>query len=380
MSKRRMFDIDFPSDPTPATPEAASPAPVDPHPGAPELETKSAFRSGEARRGPMATAISENAEALRTRAEVEQNIRAENDRLAHEFVRLKTLGLVVDRIPLDLISTSKLIRDRAVNRDPELEELKESIRDLGLSNPIRVEEDGEGYQLVQGFRRLSAYRALYEETGEEQFRLIPAGLVARGETLQGLYRRMVDENLVRRDISFAEMAQLALSYSQDPETDSDSVEDSVALLYASAGRQKRSYIRHFAELLELIGEELSYAEAIPRALGLDLKKHLLENPATLEPLRQRLRERSFSSAEEELAVLRQALKAPASDVREASTSQRAGMAKTTLRCSVPAGTVRCLARDGRIEMAMERDFSAVDQRRLEAAITAFFDALDGDQT
>jgi ParB family chromosome partitioning protein len=40
--------------------------------------------------------------------------------------------------------------------------------------------------------------------------------------------------------------------------------------------------------------------------------------------------------------------------------------------------VRCQARDGRIEMAMERDFSAVDQKRLENAISAFFDALDGD--
>ncbi len=271
-----------------------------------------------------------------------------------------------------------MIRDRAVNRDPDLQELKESIRDLGLSNPIRVEEDGEGYQLVQGFRRLSAYRALYEETGDEQYRLIPAGLVARGETLQGLYRRMVDENLVRRDISFAEMAQLALSYARDPETGSDSVEDSVALLYASAGRQKRSYIRHFAELLELIGAELSFAEAIPRALGLDLKKHLVETPSAVEPLRQRLRDRSFSSADEELSVLRQSLKASVSGASAMSTSQRAGMAKTTLRCAVPTGTVRCLARDGRIEMAMERDFSSVDQRRLEMAITAFFDALDGE--
>ncbi|ATF20178.1 ParB/RepB/Spo0J family partition protein [Phaeobacter gallaeciensis] len=378
MSKRRMFDIDFPSEPTVAKPKAPSPAASQSQPATSAPETKSAFRSGEGRRGPMATAISENADALRTRAEVEQNIRAENDRLAHEFVRLKTLGLVVDRIPLDQISTSKLIRDRAVNRDLDLQELKESIRDLGLSNPIRVEEDGEGYQLVQGFRRLSAYRALYEETGDEQYRLIPAGLVARGETLQGLYRRMVDENLVRRDISFAEMAQLALSYARDPETGSDSVEDSVALLYASAGRQKRSYIRHFAELLELIGAELSFAEAIPRALGLDLKKHLVETPSAVEPLRQRLRDRSFSSADEELSVLRQSLKASVSGASAMSTSQRAGMAKTTLRCAVPTGTVRCLARDGRIEMAMERDFSSVDQRRLEMAITAFFDALDGE--
>ena len=373
MSKRRMFDINFPSDPAPEP----SPAPAAETP-ARAPETKSMGRPGDARRGPMATAISENADALRARAEAEQNIRAENDRLAHEFVRLKNLGLVVDRIPLDKISTSKLIRDRAVNRDPDLDELKESIRDLGLSNPIRVEEDGDGYQLVQGFRRLSAYQALYAETGDEIYGQIPAGLVARGETLQGLYRRMVDENLVRRDISFAEMAQLALSYAQDPETSSETVEDAVAILYASAGRQKRSYIRHFAELLELIGAELSFAEAIPRALGLDLKKRLVEDLAAVERLKAVLRGATFASAEEELAVLKEALKAPTEMRGTATTEKKPGMAKTTLRCVVPAGTVRCQARDGRIEMAMERDFSAVDQKRLENAISAFFDALDGD--
>ncbi|CRL09451.1 plasmid partitioning protein RepB [Phaeobacter italicus] len=373
MSKRRMFDINFPSDPAPEP----SPAPAAETP-ARAPETKSMGRPGDARRGPMATAISENADALRARAEAEQNIRAENDRLAHEFVRLKNLGLVVDRIPLDKISTSKLIRDRAVNRDPDLDELKESIRDLGLSNPIRVEEDGDGYQLVQGFRRLSAYQALYAETGDEIYGQIPAGLVARGETLQGLYRRMVDENLVRRDISFAEMAQLALSYAQDPETSSETVEDAVAILYASAGRQKRSYIRHFAELLELIGAELSFAEAIPRALGLDLKKRLVEDQTAVERLKAVLRGATFASAEEELAVLKESLKAPTEMRGTATTEKKPGMAKTTLRCVVPAGTVRCQARDGRIEMAMERDFSAVDQKRLENAISAFFDALDGD--
>ena len=261
MSKRRVFDINFPSD----TPEpAAAPVPAGTD-GAPAPET---------RRGPMATAISENADALRVRADAEQRIRAENDRLAHEFVRLKKLGLVVDRIALDQIKTTKLTRDRSQSRDPELDELITSIRSLGLSNPIRVEQDGDGYQLVQGFRRLSAYRALYRESGDELYASIPAGLVATGETLQGLYRRMVDENLVRRDISFAEMAQLALSYVQDDATESTTLDQAISTLYASTGRQKRSYVRHFAELLEWIGDDLNFAETIPRALGLDLKKRL----------------------------------------------------------------------------------------------------------
>ncbi len=374
MSKRRVFDINFPADPAPKTP-AASPAP--------DVAKDDNATAAESRRGPMATAISENAEALKARAAAEQNIRAENDRLAHEFVRLKKLGLVVDRIPLDQISTSKLVRDRATSRDPELEELQASIRSIGLSNPIRVEEEADGsYQLVQGFRRLSAYRALYAETGEEEFAAIPAGLIAKGQDLQGLYRRMVDENLVRRDISFSEMAQLALSYAQDPETGCDLVEDAVAHLYASAGRQKRSYIRHFAELLEMVGARLRFSEAIPRALGLDLKKRLSEDESLAEQLNTILQSTPRPNAEVELTVLRgflsgtlggeNAVNHVASDSRQAKT----GVAKTTLRCAVPSGTVRCQARDGRIELAMERDFSVIDRYRLETAISAFFTALE----
>lgn len=360
MSKRRVFDINFPSD-TPEPPAPTVPAgTVDDTP----VDT---------RRGPMATAISENADALRVRADAEQKIRAENDRLAHEFVRLKKLGLVVDRIPLELIQTSKLTRDRSQTRDPELDELIESIRTLGLSNPIRVEQDGDSYQLVQGFRRLSAYRALYDETGDALYHSIPSGLVAHGETLQGLYRRMVDENLVRRDISFAEMAQLALSYLRDGDTDATTIEQAITTLYASTGRQKRSYIRHFAELLEWIGDDLSFAETIPRALGLDLKKRLADDADQQTTLRQKLQSALPQTAEEELVILRAALDRSAPRAPKSPTVLDG--AKTTLRCTVPAGTVRCLARNGRIEMAMEKDFSTIDQRRLEGAIAAFFDAL-----
>lgn len=374
MSKRRVFDINFPADPAPKAP-ATSPAPM-------EAKEESAAAS-ENRRGPMATAISENAEALKARAVAEQNIRAENDRLAHEFVRLKKLGLVVDRIPLEQISTSKLVRDRATSRDPELEELQASIRSIGLSNPIRVEEESDGsYQLIQGFRRLSAYRALYAETGAAEFASIPAGLIAKGQDLQGLYRRMVDENLVRRDISFAEMAQLALSYAQDPDTGCDLVEEAVAHLYASAGRQKRSYIRHFAELLDMIGAHLKFAEAIPRALGLELKKRLSEDEGLAEELNVILKNAPRPDAETELAMLRGFLSGSlggrdaGGQVSTVAGQTKTGVAKTTLRCAVPSGTVRCQARDGRIELAMERDFSVIDRYRLETAITAFFAALE----
>lgn len=364
MSKRRVFDINFPADPAPV------PA------GTPEPEATE--KPGDGRRGPMATAISENAGALRARAEAEKNIRAENDRLAHEFVRLKKLGLVVDRIPLDRVSMEKLVRDRSASRDPELEELKESIKAVGLSNPIRVEETDDGYELVQGFRRFQAYGELYRETGDERYAEIPAGLVARGETLQGLYRRMVDENLVRRDISFAEMAQLALNYAADEATGAHSVEEAVNMLYGSAGRQKRVYIRHFATVLDAVGGLLAYPEAIPRALGLDVRKRLGEDEAAARTLRAMLERERPPTTEGELALLRRFADDRPKPAAKAPAAPRPGVAKTTLRCSVPAGTVRCQARDGKIEMAMDRDFSEVERHKLEEAIAAFFRALEED--
>ena len=127
--KRRMFEIDLPDD---EEVESFSAEKVSPGAG------------GEGRRGPMAAAISENAGSLRDREAVAAQIRAENDALAHEHVRLKQQGLIVDLIALDLIETYKLTRDRHKGFDEELGELVDSIRDVGLSNPIRVEQRADG--------------------------------------------------------------------------------------------------------------------------------------------------------------------------------------------------------------------------------------------
>ncbi|WP_380058843.1 ParB/RepB/Spo0J family partition protein (plasmid) [Falsihalocynthiibacter sp. SS001] len=352
MSKRRIFDIDFPSEETPETP-AAEPT---------------------TRRGPMASAISENADALRERQVAEQVIRAENDALAQEHVRMKEQGLIVDLVPIECIEIGKLKRDRREGRDADLDELKASIRAIGLSNPIRVEQTETGYQLIQGFRRLSAYRELFDETGDEAFAKIPAGLVARGEALETLYRRMVDENLVRRDISFAEMAELARKYAADPATPAPDVEAAVAALYGSAGRQKRAYIRNFASLLDRIGSYLNFPEAIPRSLGLSLLKQVERTPGTVARIQANLRAAPDRNAEQELEVLREALSnAPQPPKKKVA---RAGGAKTTFRVPHADGTVKCTAADGRLEVVAARDFSAQDRHKLEAAVAAFFAVLD----
>lgn len=355
MSKRRVFDIDF--DNTADTPvPAGTETPEDPP-----------------RRGPMAAAISENAEALSQRAEAEAQIRAENDRLAHEYVSLKKNGQIVGRVPLANVRTTKLIRDRKAGRDPELDELKSSIRAVGLSNPIHVEEIEGGYELVQGFRRLAAFRELLEETGDNAYETIPANLQAKGAALDALYRRMVDENLVRRDISFGEMAQLALSYA---ERSGDTLDSCVDRLYASAGRQKRSYIRHFAQLITALGQSLKFPEAIPRATGLSLVKLLDVNPRFIGQLNAVLAAHPVRDAATELSLLRGAVTGGSFKPKAVSRAQTAkSTAKTTIRLNRPQGVAKCTASGKRFEVALDYDVGAVDPRRLEAALRAFLNNL-----
>lgn len=104
---------------------------------------------------------------------------------------------------LDGIRATALTRDRAI----------------GLSNPIRVVARDDGFDLVQRYRRLAAYLELLAETSDiESWGRIPTGLISAGGSIDALYRCMVDENMPRRDISFAEMEELARAYTTHAET------------------------------------------------------------------------------------------------------------------------------------------------------------------
>lgn len=363
--KRRMFDIDLPEEAT--------------------VETFPAGKVSEppARRGPMATAISETAGATRERQEIEALIRSENDALAHEHVRLKRLGLVVELVPLDHVEMTKLVRDRKKGPDFELAELKASIAELGLSNPIRLEARADGwFELIQGYRRLSAYRELLAETGDaDRYGTIPAAVSQPGEDLEALYRKMVDENLVRKDISFAEMAMLALDYAADPGTAVTDPDKAVAVLFRSAGYQKRSYIRTFMTVVERLGKDLLYPQDIPRALGLALARRLEEVDGLVIRIRAELKGWDNRSVADELSVLRRFVgevedAAPA-PVSAAPRAERPAKAKTSFQFDGKDGRGKCVAAVGKLEIQIDRDFTTIDRRRLEQAVRLMLDQLDG---
>lgn len=364
--KRRIFDIELSAEDLAPTPEPEAPK----------------------RRGPMASAITENAEALQERKSAAQAIRDENDALAHEYVALREAGGVVEPIPLDEVHTYMLVRDRLPGDDPELDELIASIRDLGLSNPIRVmrRPDGDGVELVQGFRRLSAYKAL-RDAGEAGYDAVPALVLPGAPDIGSLYRRMVDENVIRKDLSFAEMAYAAQNYASDPATDAANLKDAVAALFQSAPYSKRSYIRSFADLLDQLGDVLAYPTEIPRALGVAVARALRDRPEIRGRIIDDLNGWDNRSIRDELDVLRrhvgEAPTVPGGDPEEITAQPQPKRAvaadpsktKTTFDIRTSAGRVKCTAAVGRLEIKVDRDFSTIDRKRLERAIASLVDGL-----
>ena len=361
--KRRVFDIAMPDE----APEDTAPM------------------TNTARRGPMASAISENAEALQIRKTAAEAIREENDALAHELVALRASGAVVQSIPLEQIHTFMLVRDRLPGEDVELDDLVLSIREVGLSNPIRVlpRADGEGYELVQGFRRWSAYKRLFAEASDQIWSAIPALIMPGDPDISGLYRRMIDENLVRKDLSFAEMAYAAQNYAADPATDAASLSDAVAALFQSAPYSKRSYIRSFAYLLERLSGSLLYPAEIPRALGVDVARAIKERPAALKRTQTELAGWQNRSIKDELSVLRSVVEDVAPSEPTSASGDKvpkkklvgAARSKTTFHIGSSFGQVKCTADVGRLEIQVDRDFSSIDRANLERAISALVDGL-----
>ncbi len=367
-----------------------------------------------ARPGPMASAIAETAGSLGARAGAEADIRAENDAIAHEHMRLVRLGLVAEPVPLAAIRTTRLIRDRSPGEDTELGELVESIRALGLSNPIRLERAaggatggaaggaGEGFELIQGFRRLAAYRLLLAETGDEaRWGAIPALVGEPGETLEMLYRRMIDENLVRRGVSFAELARLAIDYALDPASGVVNADQAVALLYRSASYQKRSHIRGFLPLMAELGDVLHHPGQIPRALGQEVSTALLEQPDLAPAIRAELARLRPHSAAGEMAILRRMAGEEDRALERASArrghGRQAGGASSAAAPTPAAwekgqptartgalrldlehegSPARVIVAPGRIEILTGEDFTTRDPATLRQAVAALLARLE----
>jgi len=192
---------------------------------------------------------------------------------------------------------------------------------------------------------------------------------------------MVDENLVRKDISFAEMAMLALDYAANPGTAVTDSDKAVVVLFNSASYQKRGYIRTFMAVVDRLGGDLVYPRDIPRALGLALARRLEEVDGLVPPIRAELKGWENRSVAEELSVLRrfagEAEEGAATPTSSAPRPQKPAKAKTSFQFDRKEGRGNCVAAVGKLGVQLDRDFTTIDRRRLEQAVRLMLDQLDG---
>jgi ParB family chromosome partitioning protein len=187
-----------------------------------------------------------------------------------------TASDTVHRIPLTEIDDAALARDRGTLDEDALTELRLSIAASGLRMPVELFQLSEPrpphrYGLLSGLRRLQAYQALHELTGQERYTAIPAFLRAPGSMAEAL-ASMVEENEIRAELSPWERGRIAwVAHRQEI---FPTIEEAVAKLYPAANKVKRSRLRTLAHLAdELDGfltapERLSLRQALRLASAL----------------------------------------------------------------------------------------------------------------
>lgn len=338
------------------------------------LETKSVPQRRDRNPGPMGAAVRDVADNLQETTEAKVAQRRQNAEDAKAFRAAQEEGRVLVRLALGDISTDDLPRDRleleAVAASDEMEELKASIRERGQKEPVEVYVGQDGrYQLKKGWRRFTALSQLLSETGEDAF----ATIIARVEPGQAdriaRYVDMVEENVVREDLTFAEMAQVAITAAQDDGIDEIDPSELVNRLYGALHKTKRSYIRNFVFLLSVLGDALQWPKEVARNLGVDVAR-AIKTPDQAERLRAQLLECTSAEAQTRvLAAFLEGARAGQGMARDASTPKQ--------KFEFFVGKTKVTAREGECRIVSERDFATIPKARLEEAVKAFEEALQG---
>lgn len=266
-------------------------------------------------------------------------------------------------LPLDQIHVSDLPRDRldlaGQAGSVEMQALKASLRSRGQRTPVTVYRDQQDrYQLVSGWRRMTALLQLAEEQGEGA-PMITTRLTGLNEARIDLYIDMVESNLLQQDLSFAELAQLALTASADPALQGMAVGEVVTRLYGSLHKMKRSYIRSFVYLLQILGDSLKYPEKVSRNQGVAVSKQLKKAPETAVDLCQTLL--SCDNQAMQSVVLAQYLTSfRVRDTKSARTERQFQVGKTQV-----------IGRAGECVIRADIDFASVKTEVLSRALLAF---------
>ena len=323
----------------------------------------------------MGAAVRDAASSMTEATEAKVEQRRQNAADAKAYRAAAADGRLLERLPVGNLATDDLPRDRLaleeVARSDEMEELKASIRARGQKEPVEVYVDEEGcYQLKKGWRRLTALRQLLDETGDEAFAHVIARVEVGENNRLDRYVDMVEENVVREDLTFAEMAQVAILAAADEGVAEVDAAELVPRLYGSLHKVKRSYIRAFVFLLNALGPSLKFPKEVSRNLGVDVSRSLqsVEQAAQLKDALE-----GCVDAEAQNAVLDAFVKGQRAGgaAKETATSQR------KQKFEFYVGNTKVTARAGECRLVSDADFSTVPQHQLEEAVKAFEAALKG---
>ena len=105
----------------------------------------------------------------------------------------------VQTIPVDSISIAT--RKRAISPE-KVSDIRRSVKQQGLLQPIGVKVDGEGYLLIYGAHRLAAFQ-------EDDYPEITAMVFPESMTEDECFLAEIQENLARNDLTGAERKAFA---------------------------------------------------------------------------------------------------------------------------------------------------------------------------
>ncbi|MEL6677774.1 MAG: ParB N-terminal domain-containing protein [Pseudomonadota bacterium] len=188
--------------------------------------------------------------------------------LSARLAEARSAGRMILALPLTAVAEDHLTRDRVALDAEAMEALSASLRAHGQRTPIEVTERDDGrYGLISGLRRLTALRALHDETGDARFSQVLA-LVRQPEGAAEAYVAMVEENEIRSDLSYYERARIVARSVADGVFRDE--RQALQSLFATASRAKRSKIGSFLEIYRTLDGHLAFPAHLPERLGLKL--------------------------------------------------------------------------------------------------------------
>lgn len=316
--------------PTPSAPVAA--------PSDSPLETK-ALVNGWAGVRTRPAPIADVAGSSATQAALEE--------VAGEMADARREGRLVQRIALDAIDETHLVRDRIDADETEMDALIASLRARGQQTPLEVVDLGKGrYGLISGWRRLVALRRLHTEAPDAGFDAALC-LIRAPKASSDAYIAMVEENEIRAGLSFYERARIAARAAEQGAYPTGRY--AVKGLFANAAAPKRSKIVSFLTIYASLDDVLRFPSAISERLGLALVKAMEADAELAARLRVRLMKARVTSAEAEQVILTEEI----AGRTEPSTAPAPPKTKKAAPAPAPSGeaSVRVTRGKGKITLS-----------------------------